>query len=150
MTLALVTVIGGRLAVADDAEYTNIIRPGGSPAQMEAASVGCKDCHTKTDAPTMHQNPAVHIGCAECHGGDPNVRAQELSKSSPLYTERKNQAHVLPKHPENWPTSANPKHSYTDLLKESVEFARFVNPGDLRAAPAACGGCHSEITTAVK
>jgi hypothetical protein len=150
MTLALVTVIGGRLAVADDAEYKSIIRPGGSPAQMEAASVGCKDCHTKTDAPTMHQNPAVHIGCAECHGGDPNVRAQELSKSSPLYTERKNQAHVLPKHPENWPTSANPKHSYTDLLKESVEFARFVNPGDLRAAPAACGGCHSEITTAVK
>lgn len=135
---------------ADDAEYKNIIRPGGSPQQMEATSLGCVDCHTKTDAPTMHQNPAVHIGCAECHGGDPTVRAQGVAKSSPLYTERKKAAHILPQHPENWPTSANPKHSYTNLLKESVEFARFVNPGDLRAAPAACGGCHSEITTAVK
>jgi hypothetical protein len=56
----------------------------------------------------------------------------------------------MPSNPANWVSSANPKHSYTDLMKESVEFARFINPGDLRAAPSACGGCHSEITTAVK
>lgn len=135
---------------ADDAPYTNIIRPGGTLEQQEATSVGCKDCHTQTDAPTMHENPAVHIGCAECHGGDPSVRAKGFNKGSKDYEERKGKAHVLPKHPENWPSSANPKHSYTHTLKESVEFVRFINPGDLRAAPGACGGCHSEITTAVK
>jgi len=151
LALVSVVVLGmSQLSYADDDLYKNIIQPGGSPAQMAATSVGCLDCHTKTDAPTMHQNPAVHIGCAECHGGDATVRAKGIEKDSPQYTDKKKKAHVLPLHPENWPTSANPKHSFTNLLKESVEFARFVNPGDLRAAPAACGGCHSQITTAVK
>lgn len=130
--------------------YTNIIRPGGSPEVMAETSKGCLDCHTKTDSPTMHENPAIHIGCAQCHGGDPSVRAQGLVTDSTSYTEAKKRAHVLPLHPEKWPSSANPKHSYTDLLKEPLEFARFVNPGDLRAAPEACGGCHSQTVTAVK
>ena len=41
------------------------------PAGLDAAhvaeqSVGCQDCHAKTDAPSMHTNPAVQIGCADC------------------------------------------------------------------------------------
>ncbi len=34
---------------------------------------------------------------------------------------------------------------YTDWLKESPEYVRFVNPGDLRVAPETCGraGCHA-------
>lgn len=136
-------------AAADDL-YQNIIRPGITAEEMVATSTGCLDCHTKTDAPTMHRNPAVQIGCAQCHGGEPNVRALGLQPESSEYQEAKNKAHVLPSHSQNWPSSANPKHSYTDLLKEPVEFVRFINPGDLRAAPSACGGCHSEITSAVK
>ena len=31
--------------------------------------------------------------------------------------------------------SANPERSYTALLEEDLDFVRFVNPGDLRAAP---------------
>ncbi len=78
------------------------------------------------------------------------MRSNGARPQSEQYLDAKKRAHVLPTNPERWRSSANPKHSYTDLMKESVEFARFVNPGDLRAAPSACGGCHSEITSAVK
>lgn len=137
-------------AVLADDQYQNIVRPGASAADVATSSVGCLDCHVKTDAPSMHENPAVQIGCAQCHGGDPQVRAGHFAPSSEEYQDAQRRAHILPEHPENWRSSANPKHSYTDLLKEPVEFVRFVNPGDLRAAPSACGGCHSEITSAVK
>ncbi len=130
--------------------YENVLQPWGSPEVMRSSSTGCLDCHTKTDAPTMHENPAVHIGCAECHGGDPTARAEGLKAGSVAYEAAKRVAHVQPRHPEWWPTSANPRGSYTELTKESLDFARFINPGDLRAAPQACGGCHSQITTAVK
>ncbi len=143
-------VIGLVAHVHADEHYDSIVKPGGSPQKMEETSRGCVDCHTKTDAPTMHTNPGVHIGCAECHGGNPEVRAQGLTTGTPDYDSAKKSAHVLPKHPENWPSSANPKHSYSDLVKEPVEFVRFINPGDLRAAPSACGGCHSEIVDATK
>jgi hypothetical protein len=136
-------------ARADDAPR-HVIKPGIWAEEMHETSKGCLDCHVQTDAPTMHSNPAVLIGCAQCHGGDPAVRAEGLQPSDAGYQEAKARAHVLPTHPENWKTAANPKHSYTGLMKESVEFARFINPGDLRAAPGACGGCHSEITSAVK
>lgn len=133
-----------------DEPYEHVLQPGATKEEMLETSKGCLDCHTKTDAPTMHENPAIQIGCAQCHGGDPSVRATNLQSIDPAYDEAKNKAHVLPTHPEKWVSSANPKHSYTDLLKEPVEFVRFINPGDLRAAPEACGGCHSQIVSATK
>ncbi|MFM7433410.1 MAG: hypothetical protein ACKO3O_07925, partial [Gammaproteobacteria bacterium] len=42
--------------------------------EAAAKSVGCNDCHTKTDQPTMHANPGVVLGCTDCHGGSANVR----------------------------------------------------------------------------
>ncbi len=41
--------------------------------------------------------------------------------------------------------SANPERLYTAWLKESPEYVRFVNPGDLRIAAETCGsaGCHA-------
>src|SRR5690606_8690716 len=57
-------------------------------------------------------------------------------------------AHVLPRFPSRWKSSANPERSYTWLLKESPEFVRFVNPGDLRVAREACGACHLPIIQA--
>lgn len=137
-------------SVNAEERYKNVLQPGGSTEKMQESSKGCLDCHLKTDAPTMHENPAVQIGCAECHGGDPTIRANGLKTDDPAYQDAKRLAHVLPTHPESWPSSANPKNSYTELIKEPVEFVRFVNPGDLRAAPEACGGCHAKIVTAVK
>jgi hypothetical protein len=149
LVVAMVAASALRVAYGED-PYTDVLQPWGSKEKMVETSVGCLDCHTKTDAPTMHENPAVHIGCAECHGGTPSVRATGLRKGEPAYEAAKKIAHVQPLHPEWWPTSANPKLSYTELTKESLEFARFINPGDLRAAPQVCGGCHAQITSAVK
>src|ERR1700687_3251829 len=40
-----------------------------SVAEAQVKSAGCVSCHTATDRPTMHQNPAVVLGCTDCHGG---------------------------------------------------------------------------------
>ncbi|HLW67244.1 MAG TPA: hypothetical protein VKS79_18160, partial [Gemmataceae bacterium] len=55
-------------------------------------------------------------------------------------------AHVWPRFPDAWPSSANPIRSYTLLNHESPDFIRFVNPGDLRVAHISCGtsGCHGK------
>ncbi len=115
---------------------------GLSVEEMNEASIGCQDCHTATDQPTMHSTPGVVLGCANCHGGDPKVRATGLKKGSGSYDDAKASAHVAPDHPEWWPTSANPEGTYTKILKENWDFVRFINPGDLRVAPDTCGACH--------
>ena len=78
-------------------------------------SAGCTSCHTATDQPTMHANPAVVLGCVDCHGGDAAVKAPRgLAANDPAYRELIEQAHVLPRLPESWhyPDSANPPQSY--------------------------------------
>jgi len=102
-------------------------------AEANAKSVGCMECHTTTDAHTMHASPNVVLGCTDCHGGN---AARGLAL---------NQAHVLPSRPDIWLTSANPPNSSTAMNHESDEFVRFINPGDLRAARVACGLCHGDI-----
>ncbi len=124
--------------------------------QMMAKSEGCLSCHEGTDAKTMHANPAVKIGCTDCHGGN----ATEFWRSghsgqgyaNPAYMASMERAHVLPRYPEAWhyPSSANPKRSYTLLNKESPEYVRFVNPSDYRVVREACGACHMEIIVAAE
>src|SRR5688572_29492117 len=82
-------------------------------------SFSCLKCHTGVH--DMHAKPTVKLGCIDCHGGDANC-------------ETKQGAHVRPRFPEMWRTSANPVRSYTLLNHESPEFVRFMNPGDLRVA----------------
>src|SRR5436190_1325777 len=80
-------------------------------------------------------SPPVRLGCVDCHGGDPTAADRV-------------RAHVWPRHPEAWRTSANPVRTYTLLNHESPEFVRFINPGDLRIAHLSCGtvNCHpSEV-----
>ncbi len=96
-------------------------------------SVGCIECHKTTDAHTMHSSPNVVLGCTDCHGGNP-ARGLIIT-----------QAHVQPRNPEFWATSANPPNSSVVLNHESPEFIQFLNPGDLRAAKKACGLCHGDI-----
>jgi hypothetical protein len=123
-------------------------------------SSGCVTCHTTTDRHTMHQNPGVVLGCTDCHGGDNTVNRPPNSEyhanakdgKGAAYLTAMNRAHVNPRHPKawNWPSAANPEGSYTLLNKESKEFVRFINPGDLRVAREACGACHLEIVQAVE
>ena len=120
-----------------------------SAAQVEQKSSGCRACHTSSDRASMHASPAVKLGCTDCHGGDAAIVAPDGSaKDSPDYVAAMERAHVLPRYPSEWPTSANPERTYTLLNRESPEFVRFVNPSDYRIAREACGACHLEIIEA--
>jgi hypothetical protein len=110
-------------------------------------------CHSATDRATMHASAAVVLGCADCHGGDATVFLPEgAERSSEAYLGALRRAHVLPREPEKWgwPSSRLPVRSYTLLNRESPEFIRFTNPGDLRVARAACGACHEETIERVE
>jgi len=99
--------------------------------EVALKSRGCLECHTGSEP--MHVSPNVMLGCTDCHGGN----------ATPGLTQRK--AHVAPRNPVFWESSANPNDSTVLLNHESAEFIQFVNPGDLRVAEKACGLCHSEI-----
>ncbi len=114
----------------------------GQTADLAAMkSQGCIQCHK--DACDPHEQPdrplSFHLGCVDCHGGNSN-------------STNKIEAHVQPRYPEIWHSSANPVRSYTLLNEECPEFIRFVNPGDLRIAHLSCGNasCHSQETLEVK
>jgi hypothetical protein len=108
----------------------------GQTAEAAAAkSHSCVSCHVGVG--DMHRSPNVRLGCTDCHGGN----AAAFSKEA---------AHVLPRECEAWPGSANPVRSYALLNRESPEFVRFVNPGDLRVAHISCGGCHSSVVLQVR
>ena len=100
---------------------------------------GCASAKCHTGIEPMHMSPAAHLGCTDCHGG----RGDSTDKK---------QAHVAPRYPRLWPSTANPVRGYTLLNRESPEYVRFVNPGDLRAAEQSCGasGCHGDIVYKVK
>jgi hypothetical protein len=124
-----------------------------TPEQVAAKSSGCYSCHTKTDEPSMHASPAVQLGCTDCHGGDASVRGDpNLGFEALAYVAAREKAHVLPRYPKAWnyPSSANPRRSYTLLNKEAPEFIRFVNPGDYRIARESCGACHIEVIEAAE
>jgi hypothetical protein len=100
-------------------------------AEAGRKSAGCLECHSGSEP--MHASPYVVLGCTDCHGGN----------ATPGLTQRK--AHVQPRNPVFWQSSANPNDSSVLLNHESAEFIQFVNPGDLRVADKACGLCHGEI-----
>ncbi len=110
-------------------------------ATAEVGSRGCVSCHVGIEP--MHASPAVQLSCVDCHGGDSSASAPSgTAPGSPEYAAAKEHAHVKPRFPERWPSSANPERSYTLTLEESPEWIRFVNPGDLRVARTTCGPCH--------
>jgi len=117
--------------------------------EAQAKSAGCLSCHKETDRHTMHQNPGVVLGCVDCHGGNPGVEGRG-AREDKAYVDLMRKAHVLPRNERawNWPSSATPERTYTLLNRESPEFIRFMNPGDLRVAREACGACHLAIVQA--
>ncbi|MFO0966251.1 MAG: hypothetical protein U0793_11800 [Gemmataceae bacterium] len=98
----------------------------------DAKSVSCVACHQNVGDPHFAHSksrPLFYLGCVDCHGGDPS-------------STDKHKAHVSPRFPDAWRSSANPARSYALLNHETPEFIRFVNPGDLRVAQQTCGTCH--------
>jgi hypothetical protein len=123
-----------------------------APAPQVAPVEGCVTCHGNIEPMHKYSNTgaveklaagkdAVGLSCTSCHGGNPVATTQEA-------------AHVQPKYPDAWKrdgkvSSANPERSNTLLAKESWEFVRFVNPGDLRVSQQTCGACHATESSAV-
>jgi len=119
---------------------------------------GCVTCHgqiepmhkygtTETLDKLNNGKDAVGLTCTACHGGNPVPR--KTSDDPQAIQQIKEQAHVRAKFPAEWQrdgkfTGANPERTNTLLARESWEFIRFINPGDLRVVPKTCGGsaCH--------
>ena len=124
-----------------------------SQADVDRKNSGCVSCHTNTDEPSMHPTGTVRLACIDCHGGDSTATLAPGANSKTLeYKQIKNRAHVQPRDPALVGLSGNPKRLYTKWLRESYEYVRFVNPGDLRVAAETCGtaGCHAPEVMKVK
>ena len=102
-----------------------------SPADADKKSRGCLKCHAGSEP--MHASKNVVLGCTDCHGGNATPGLKQT------------QAHVAPRNPVFWESSANPNDSTVLLNHESAEFIQFVNPGDLRVVEKTCAPCHAEI-----
>src|SRR5580704_10353620 len=113
---------------------------GQSQQDVDRKSSGCVSCHTTTDEPSMHPSRAVNLACTDCHGGNSTIAVAPGTASTSLeYLAAKGKAHVQPRDPSLKNRSARPQRLYTTWLRESPEYAKFVNPGDLRVAPETCG-----------
>jgi hypothetical protein len=102
-----------------------------SQADADKKSRGCLECHAGSEP--MHASKNVVLGCTDCHGGNATPGLKQT------------QAHVAPRNPVFWESSANPNDSTVLLNHESAEFIQFVNPGDLRVVEKTCAPCHAEI-----
>ena len=125
---------------------------GESQEEADRKSTGCISCHTSTDEATMHPTKTVRLGCTDCHGGNSSIAiASGIAPNSSEYNSAKEKAHVQPRNAVFKNRSNLPARVYTLWLKESAEYVKFVNPGDLRVAPETCGmlGCHAAETRAV-
>ncbi len=147
---AALAVAGGLAVVRPGLAQSPPSLSSQSQEQADAKSVGCMSCHTKTDQKSMHASTSVRLGCTDCHGGDGSVKTAGTPGSGE-YKAAQQRAHVQPANREIWKTSANPERAYTAILDEDLAFVRFINPGDLRAAPQSCGPCHaSEVKNVSK
>jgi hypothetical protein len=147
----LLAIRAGSNASASFAQESAPFR-GQSQEEADRKSAGCITCHTSTDEPTMHPTKTVHLGCTDCHGGNSSITiAAGTAPNSAEYNSAKEKAHVQPRDAIFRNRSNLPERTYTKWLKESANYVKFVNPGDLRVAPETCGaiGCHASETRAV-
>ena len=113
---------------------------------VEAEDRKCTTCHEGESEP--HPSKADpdratpgglqgRLSCQDCHGGVEPSGAAVDPRTCPWAPARRS--------PETFSSSRKPERTYTKFLRESAEFVRFVNPGDLRVANVTCGqvgGCH--------
>ena len=134
MKLISIAVALAVAAAGGNVARTSVRAGGINPAPHMNPDDGCLSCHNGIEP--MHISTAVKLSCTDCHGGNGT-------------TKDKKQAHIAPRNSAIWKTTANPPRTYTALLRESPEFVRFINPGDLRVAPEVCGRCHPSQVNAV-
>ena len=152
IAIVVLLLFEGRMRASQtSAQHGNLL--GQSQADVDRKNTGCVSCHVSTDEPSMHPTRTVRLACTDCHGGDTTVVAQVgANPKSAEYEQLKKRAHPQPNDPALANTSANPPRLYTKWLRESYEYVKFVNPGDLRVAAETCGanGCHAPEVLKVK
>ena len=144
-------VFEGRSRAQSDSKQRGLL--GQSQADVDGKNSGCVSCHTSSDEPSMHPTGTVRLACTDCHGGDSTAKLSPGTIiNSPEYEQIKKRAHPQPNDPSLARSSAYPQRLYTKWLRESYEYVRFVNPGDLRVASETCGsvGCHAPEVLKVK
>jgi hypothetical protein len=160
--LANNSLAGGEVSLPTDRQSVHIPKITSQESQSATSSAplveGCVSCHGQIEpmhkygaTETLEQlkdgKDAVGLTCTACHGGNPAPK--KTSDDSAEIERIKKLAHVRPRFPNEWKrdgkyTGANPQRTYTLMARESWEFARFVNPGDLRVISKTCAGsgCH--------
>ena len=68
-----------------------------SQADADKKSRGCLECHIGVEP--MHASKNVVLGCTDCHGGNATPGLKQT------------QAHIAPRNPVFWESSANPNDS---------------------------------------
>jgi hypothetical protein len=149
LLLALGTVAWNSTTVGAEQAAAKLPRMGETPQEAAAASTGCIACHIGIEHPNMHAEDVVQLGCADCHGGNAAITTA-AARGSREYEAAEDKAHVLPRLASNGVRHGSPVRAYAQWLKESPEFVRFANPGDLRIASETCGVCHAQETRYVK
>ncbi len=113
---------------------------------MATNSTSCRACHLATDNDTMHrQNQG--LSCVDCHGGRADVGVPAGIKASDANFYRlKLAAHVVPSQPAQarFSSPTMVEAIGAESLRVDLDYLRFVNPGDLRAATVACYSCHAD------
>jgi hypothetical protein len=152
IAIAAPMLFEGRMRASQpDSQQPSLL--GQSQTDVDRKNAGCVSCHITTDEPSMHPTRTVRLACVDCHGGDATAIAPSgTNPASAEYEQLKKRAHPQPNDPALADTSANPPRLYTKWLRESYEYVKFVNPGDLRVAAATCGanGCHASEVLKVK
>lgn len=123
------SIVAGHTKENLDQQQTQT-RQAKTQAKVNPRSAGCVACHTGSESMHADGDDNLDIGCADCHGGNP------------AEFENKKKAHIQPRYPELWKSTANPEQINAAWNKESDEYIRFINPGDFRAADVSCGKCH--------
>ncbi len=83
---------------------------------------GCLECHGELESATVNM-AGLDLDCTFCHGGDPDATTKEL-------------AHIHPNGNVVYGAAIPP-------IDDDLDYQRFVNPSNLRAAQQVCGICHS-------
>ena len=101
----------------------------------------------------MHPTKTVQLTCVQCHGGDSETSVTpNTTLNSPEYAAAKQKAHIQPSTKIFRDPATRPRERlYTEWLRESAEYIKFINPGDLRVASETCGAanCHASEVRAV-
>lgn len=106
----------------------------------------CLSCHAGVEP--VHPDPVDANDCTACHGGDDQALTKEGAHVLPPDDYWTIRGDGLPIAPEGYIKDFAPDQ--LDQLPEA--YVRFINPGDVRAAPTACGatGCHPDKVETVQ